>query len=58
MFRSEHTLDSLRAILKKITPGHDEISGFWFKKSMSILALQLSKCRQEATIPEWMTKRI
>ena len=56
-------LDSRRATLKKIRnwkmPDHDGIHGFWHRKSTSIherLARQLSKCLQEVSIPEKMTK--
>ena len=56
-------LDSLREILKKMlnwkTAGHGGIYGFWcknFKSIRDILVRQLSKCLQEASILEWMTK--
>ena len=40
-------------------PGHNGIHGFWFKKFTAIhekLALELNRCLQGATVPEYITK--
>ena len=41
------------------TPGHDDISGSWFKKFNFLhnrLAIAINRCLQEADVPEWVTK--
>ena len=57
---SEIHQESSKAKRKK-TPnwkpsGHDGIYGIWSKRFVFPLALQLSKCMEEAIILEWMTK--